>query len=68
MQQERPAERTVVSTMETSTDFQDFAAECELLAEEATNEEQRTILRRMAAAWRDLAEEYDRDHSVSGAR
>ena len=61
-------ERAVVPTMETSRDFRDFAVECERLVQEATTEEHRIILRKMAAAWRKIAEEYDRDDSLSGVR
>jgi hypothetical protein len=54
--------------METSKDFRDFAAECERLAQEAVLKEHRVILRKMGAAWRKVAEEYDRDHSLSRVR
>ncbi len=53
--------------VETSQHFREFAAECDRLAQEAMTEEHRTILRRMAVAWLNLAEEYDRDHFLSRA-
>jgi hypothetical protein len=49
--------------METLQDYRQFAAECQRLAEEAMTEEQRGILRKMAAAWTKVAEECDRENS-----
>jgi hypothetical protein len=48
--------------METSQDYRQFAQECDRLAEEAMTEEQRRTLKKMAAAWRKVAQEYDREH------
>ena len=46
--------------MDTLEQFRGFAEECERLAEEvASNEQQRSALKEMAAAWRKVAEEYD---------
>ena len=43
--------------METAVDFREFAEQCERLAEEAASEQHRSILKRMAEAWRKVAEE-----------
>ena len=48
--------------METSQEFRQFAEECDHLAHQAETEEQCRTLRKMAAAWRKVAEEYDRQH------
>ena len=48
--------------METSQDYRQFAQECDRLAEQAVTEEQCRILKKMAAAWRKVAEQYDREH------
>jgi hypothetical protein len=48
--------------METSQDYRQFAQECDRLSEEAMTEEQRRTLKKMAAAWRKVAQEYDREH------
>jgi hypothetical protein len=47
--------------METSQDFWEFAAECDRLAEEAETEKHRRILKKMAAAWRKVAEKYGQE-------
>jgi hypothetical protein len=46
--------------MDRSEQFRDFAEECDRLAQEAETEQQRSALRKMAGAWRRVAEEYDR--------
>ena len=43
--------------METSTQYRDFAEECERLARNATSEQHRKTLREMAQVLRSLAEE-----------
>jgi hypothetical protein len=48
--------------METSQGYRQFAQECDRLVEEAMTEEQRRTLKKMAAAWRKVAEEYNREH------
>jgi hypothetical protein len=49
--------------MDTSEQFRGFAEECDHLAEEgARTEQQRGALKKIAAAWRKVAEEYDRDN------
>ena len=48
--------------METSQEYRQFAQECDRLDEEAVTEEQSRTLKNMAAAWRKVAEEYDREH------
>jgi hypothetical protein len=50
--------------MEPSQEYRQFAAECDRLAQQVGTEEQCRTLKRMAAAWRKVAEEYDRDHHV----
>jgi hypothetical protein len=50
--QERRRSVPVTPGMETSDDYRGFAAECERLAEEAMTEEERSILMKMAAAWK----------------
>jgi hypothetical protein len=47
--------------MDRSEQFRDFAEECDRLAQEAETEQQRSALRKMAGAWRRVAEEYDRE-------
>jgi hypothetical protein len=47
--------------MDRSEQFWDFAEECDRLAQEAETEQQRSALRKMAGAWRRVAEEYDRE-------
>jgi hypothetical protein len=46
--------------MENSKQFREFAEECERLAHEASTQEQRRVLTKLAAAWRKIAEEYAR--------
>jgi hypothetical protein len=48
--------------MELSQQYREFAEECARLAEQAGTEEQCRTLKKMAAAWRKVAEEYDREH------
>jgi hypothetical protein len=43
--------------MKTSKGFREFAEQCERLAEEAASEHRRAILKKMAEAWRKVAEE-----------
>ena len=45
--------------METSKDFRNFAEKCERLAEEAASEHDRNVLKKMAEAWRKVAEEHE---------
>jgi hypothetical protein len=47
--------------METSTDYRQFAGECDRMAKQANTERQRNILTEMAEAWRQLAEDADRN-------
>jgi len=48
--------------MATSEQFRGFAEECDRLAEKvASTKQQRSALKGMAAAWRKVAAEYDRD-------
>jgi hypothetical protein len=42
----------------------EFAEECDRLAQKARTEDQRRSLMRMAAAWRKVADEYDREHCL----
>jgi hypothetical protein len=46
--------------METSTQYRQFAGECDRMAKQADTERQRDILREMAEEWRKLAEDADR--------
>ena len=46
--------------MENSKQFREFAEECGRLAQEASTEEQRRVLTKLAAAWSKIAEEYAR--------
>src|SRR6516165_582600 len=46
--------------MRTPDEYREFAAECYRLAAEAKNEGQEEILREMARAWSELAEEVER--------
>ena len=57
-----PYEPGVVSIMEASQEYRQLAEECDRLAQQAETEEQCRTLRKMAAAWRKVAEEYDREH------
>jgi hypothetical protein len=50
--------------METAKQFREFAEECNRLAQEAKTEDQRRGLMEMAAAWKKVAQEYDREHSL----
>jgi hypothetical protein len=52
----------VVSIMEASQEYRQFAEECDRLAQQAGTEEQYRTLKKMAAAWRKVAGEYDREH------
>jgi len=45
--------------METSTQYREFAEECERLATQAKTTPRRKILEEMAEVWRKLAEESD---------
>jgi len=54
-------------TMEQSREYQQLAEECERLAQQAGAEDLRRTLKKMAAAWRKVAEEHDREH-LSRAR
>ena len=45
--------------METLEDFWKFAEKCERLAEEAASEHDRNVLKKMAEAWRKVAEEHE---------
>jgi hypothetical protein len=47
--------------METATQFRQFAEKCNRLAQEVQTEDQRRRLMEMAAAWRKVAEEHDRE-------
>jgi hypothetical protein len=49
--------------MERSVQFREFADECERLAEEVTSDDQRLTLRKIALAWRRVAEEYEQRRS-----
>jgi hypothetical protein len=53
------------SIMEPVMQFRQLAEECNRLAQEVQTEDQRRRLMEMAAAWRKVAEEYDREHSLS---
>jgi hypothetical protein len=46
--------------MRTPDQYREFAAECYRLASEAKTEEHQKILREMARAWREIAEEVTR--------
>jgi hypothetical protein len=46
--------------MKTSTQYREFAEECERLAEEAKNPQHKKVLREMAEVWRALAEEAEK--------
>jgi hypothetical protein len=50
--------------METTKQFREFAEECNRLAQAAKTEDQRRSLMKMAAAWRKVAEEYEREHAL----
>jgi len=46
--------------MESSTQYGEFAEECERLAAQAKAEHHRKALKQMAQAWRELAQEADK--------
>ena len=48
--------------METPTQYRDFADECDRLVNLAKTARERTVLSRMAATWRKLAEEAERKY------
>jgi hypothetical protein len=48
--------------MEASQEYRQFAEECDRLAQQVGIEELCRTLKKMAAAWRKVAEEYDRKH------
>jgi hypothetical protein len=56
---EPTALRRRYSAMETPTDFRKFAEECDRLPEQAETDHQRNILKRMAEAWKQVADEED---------
>ena len=58
MRPERRVPCTGLFLMETTAkrEYEQFAEECERLAQDAKTEHHRTILREMADAWRKLAE------------
>ena len=45
--------------MEPSKEFLEFAEECDRLAREAETARHRQVLKKMAEAWRKVAEEHD---------
>jgi hypothetical protein len=45
--------------METSTQYREFAKECDRLAKEAKTEQHRKVLEEIAKAWRKLAAEQE---------
>jgi len=45
--------------MKTSTQYREFAADCLRLAKTAKTDDERKILREMAATWQKLAEDAD---------
>jgi hypothetical protein len=45
--------------MEVSAQYREFAEKCDRLVEETTDSRHKQILREMAQAWRDLADEED---------
>jgi hypothetical protein len=45
--------------METSTQYRQFAEECDRMAKQADTERQQNILTEMAKVWRQLAEDAD---------
>jgi hypothetical protein len=65
MHREQRLRRKVCSTMQTSTQYRTFAAECERLAQTAKSETERKVLEEMAATWKMLAEEAERKRTRS---
>ena len=59
MCQERPSHAARFFFMETSTQYREFAEQCERLARQAKAEHHREILIEMAEVWRQLAEQTD---------
>jgi hypothetical protein len=57
MRWERPYDARDCSIMETSKQFLEFAEECDRLAQEVETEHPRRILKKMADAWRKVAQE-----------
>jgi hypothetical protein len=49
--------------MTTSAQYREFAEQCKWLADHMENARQRSVLKEMAEAWKELADEVDRrDH------
>jgi hypothetical protein len=46
--------------MDTSTQYCEYAEQCELLASQAETERHRSVLKEMAEVWKELADEVDR--------
>ena len=57
MRSERAGPTAGCPGMETSTEYQQYAAECRRLAREAKTEQHRRVLEEMALAWETLAKE-----------
>jgi hypothetical protein len=47
--------------MDSSKQYREFAEQCDHLADQIENERHKKILRGMAMAWRELAEEVDKE-------
>ena len=52
--------------METSTQYRDFAEECERLSVQAKSEHHREVLKEMAQVWRELAQEAEKRRKRTG--
>ncbi len=59
MSQERGSEPGGFLGMEASAQYREFAEKCDRLVEETQDSRHKQILREMAQAWRDLADEHD---------
>jgi len=57
---ERPHRRALISHMETSTQYRELAEQCKWLAGHIETERHRSVLKEMAEAWKELADEADR--------
>jgi hypothetical protein len=65
MHREQRLRQKVCSTMQPSTQYRIFAAECLRLAQATKSETERKVLEEMAATWEMLAQEAERKHPRS---
>lgn len=61
MRSERLSRATCLSSMDTPTQYREFAEVCERLAIQTKNEQHKNLLREMAMTWQRLAEKIERE-------